>query len=141
MREGAEKRYSYAHPTTNLQHIMVAHWSDSKLGSAIMSLFLHFRIYSFMFHMSCYVLTLLSNSINLFSPAFAFACPSAKPTDLDSFEASSYFCLASLILPSISKNSPKLWVATAQPMSHSSFRSGDWMEAACASALVAHWRA
>jgi hypothetical protein len=44
-------------------------------------------------------------------------------------------------LPSISKNSPKLCVATAHPMSHSSFRSGALICAAWANALVAHCRA
>lgn len=52
-----------------------------------------------------------------------------------------YCCCASLILPSISKNSPRLCVATAQPTSHSSVRSGGVISAARVRALVAHFRA
>ena len=65
----------------------------------------------------------LSTSLHLFTPALAFVTPSANPIFFAKLAASSYFFLASPILPSISKNSPRLCVATAQPMSHSSFRS------------------
>jgi hypothetical protein len=91
-----------------------------------------------------YVLNLslpLSSSFSLRSPALAFTLPSANPTALAKLAASSYFLLASSTFPSISKNSPRLWVATAQPTSHSSLRSGGLMAEACARALVAHWRA
>ena len=75
------------------------------------------------------------------SPDLAFSVPSANPIVFDSDSASLYFCRASEILPSISKNSPRLCVAVAHPISHSSFLSGGFMMAANASALLAHCRA
>ena len=42
------------------------------------------------------------------------------------------------MLPFISKNSPKLWVATAQPISHSSVRPGGVIVAANAIAFSDH---
>ena len=42
------------------------------------------------------------------------------------------------MFPSISANSPRLWVATAQPMSHSSVLSGGLICAATARAFSAH---
>lgn len=86
-------------------------------------------------------LDLFSSSINLLNPNRAFVCPSANPTAFDKLTASSYLCFASLSLPSISKNSPRLCVATAHPTSHSWSRSGGFIVAACAIALVAHCRA
>jgi hypothetical protein len=82
-----------------------------------------------------------SNSFSLAKPARAFAFPSANPIAFASLDASWYFCRASSILPSISKNSPRLCVATAQPISHSSSRSGALMAEACARAFAAHCRA
>ena len=82
-----------------------------------------------------------SKSLHLLIPALAFTNPSLNPIFLARLAASSYLCRASPSLPSISKNSPKLCVATAQPTSHSSFRSGALMWAACASARSAHCRA
>jgi hypothetical protein len=84
---------------------------------------------------------LFSTSFNLINPALAFALPSTNPTAFAIFAAASYCSRASLTLPSISKNSPRLCVATAQPMSHSSVRSGASIVADVARAFVAHWRA
>ena len=53
----------------------------------------------------------------------AFSMPSLKPTAFARDSASVYFFLASSARPSISANSPRLCVATAHPMSHSSVRS------------------
>jgi hypothetical protein len=82
-----------------------------------------------------------SISFNLASPMRALVFPSLNPICFANLCASVYCFLASSILPSISKNSPRLCVATAQPISHSSLRSGAVMAEACASAFVAHWRA
>lgn len=82
-----------------------------------------------------------SNSFTRFNPARAFATPSVNPIFFARAAASSYCLRASAVLPSISKNSPRLWVATAQPMSHSSVRSGDFIWLACCRARSAHWRA
>ena len=81
---------------------------------------------------------LLPNRCNA---AAAFATPSGKPTACASSLASSYRRRASARSPSISANSPRLCVATAQPTSHSSLRSGGWILAAMAIALIAHARA
>ena len=63
-------------------------------------------------------------SFTRFRAKSALSTPSWNPMALAKALASSNLFLASLIFPSISANSPKLCVATAQPTSHSSFRSG-----------------
>jgi len=80
-------------------------------------------------------------SFSLLIPILALFTPSANLIFLAKLAASSYFCLASSVLPCISKNSPRLCVATAQPTSHSSVRSGALIWPAWARALVAHVRA
>lgn len=73
--------------------------------------------------------------LNAFS---LFIIPSVNPTAFAKLFASSYFFLASDTFPSISANSPKLCVATAHPISHSSLRSGGCILAATARAFCAH---
>ena len=64
--------------------------------------------------------------------------PSWKPITFAILLASSNRFRASTMFPSISANSPRLWVATAQPMSHSSVLSGGLICAATARAFSAH---
>lgn len=78
---------------------------------------------------------------NLLRASSELTTPSWKPIALDKAFASSYRFLASAIFPSISANSPRLCVATAQPMSHSSVLSGGVIFADTAIAFSAHARA
>lgn len=80
-------------------------------------------------------------SDNLLRAVSALEIPPLNPITFDKDFASSYLSLAAAISPSISANSPRLWVATAHARSHSSVLSGGAIFVAISMALTAQARA
>ena len=78
------------------------------------------------------------SSSSSFKHSFAFCTASSNPALLPSASASSNRLLASAKSPPMRAIIPQLFIATAQPSSHSTVRSGGCMDAATVIALWAH---